>query len=214
MMKPLIVTITGPSCAGKSTLEGHLKKLGFATVVSTTTREPRVGEVNGVNYYFVSDERFEQDYLERKFIERVEFGGSKYGVYASEVERLADLVVPIVIVVDPDGCKQVASFCAKKDWNIHRIFVNNDSQVISRRFLARMRDELLGVKDQASVLARYSERLATMMNVESQWAKNLLTSYDRILHRFLEQDVGPALRGIMLLAQNRGYMATKCIPEF
>lgn len=55
-MKRTLVTLTGPSCTGKSTVARKLVELGFVELISTTTRTPRQGEVEGVHYYFRSKE--------------------------------------------------------------------------------------------------------------------------------------------------------------
>ena len=56
MKKGLLVVVSGPAGSGKGTVNGELiKKEGFAFSVSATTRAPRPGEVDGVNYYFVTE---------------------------------------------------------------------------------------------------------------------------------------------------------------
>lgn len=58
-MKPFIVTITGPSCAGKTTLADQLvKEHDFVRLITTTTRPSRVGERLGVDYHFVTHDEF------------------------------------------------------------------------------------------------------------------------------------------------------------
>jgi guanylate kinase len=57
-MNNTLITLTGPSCAGKTTLEDRLIKAGFDRVISNTTRAPRRGEIDGVHYHFRTPEWF------------------------------------------------------------------------------------------------------------------------------------------------------------
>ena len=89
-MKPIIIAIIGPSCAGKDTLmreiykefcRGEMLELfpDVFYIISTTTRPPRKGEKNHKDYHFISDEKF-QELIDRKcFLEYTEFRGWKYG---------------------------------------------------------------------------------------------------------------------------------------
>jgi len=92
-MRNLII-VTGPSCSGKTTLVGKLQ--GITRVVSTTTRPIREGEVNGVDYHFVTAEEFEK----LKFIERSEVYGNQYGVTVDALEQAEGNVV---IILDVQG---------------------------------------------------------------------------------------------------------------
>ena len=89
-MKPIIIAITGPSCAGKDTLMRQLywefSQMPFLTmlpdvyyIISTTTRPPRKGEENHKDYHFISDEKFQELIDRERFLEYAEFRGWKYG---------------------------------------------------------------------------------------------------------------------------------------
>ena len=89
-MKPIIIAITGPSCAGKDTLERKLywefSQMPFLTmfpdvyhIISTTTRPPRKGEENHKDYHFITDEKFQELIGRQCFLEYAEFRGWKYG---------------------------------------------------------------------------------------------------------------------------------------
>jgi guanylate kinase len=86
--KPLV--LVGPSGAGKSTLVKHLidkapEKLTFS--VSSTTRSPREGEIDGIHYHFVSRESFLADVQQGLFLEHQEVHGNLYGTHFSQVEN-------------------------------------------------------------------------------------------------------------------------------
>ena len=77
MEKGLIIVISGPAGSGKGTVNAHLLKTGdFVYSVSATTRAPRPGEVDGVNYYFVTREDFEKRISEGGMLEHTEYCGN------------------------------------------------------------------------------------------------------------------------------------------
>lgn len=184
----MIITLTGPSCAGKSTLEKALKAKGFAGAISTTTRPRREGEKSGEAYYFVERCMFEEQMLMNKFIEAIEFSGNMYGVEVREVESLLAQGKPVVIVCEPTGQKQIAAYCVERGWSTRAVFVNNPTSVITERFLDRFMSEAsFATDDEAGrLLSIYSSRLATMMTVERRWIAEAYGSdvYDIVLDAF------------------------------
>lgn len=86
-----IIIFAAPSSAGKSTVVQHLlgKRKDLALSVSATTREPRPGEVNGKDYWFLSVADFEKHIAEGNFLEWEEnFPGKYYGTLKSEIDRV------------------------------------------------------------------------------------------------------------------------------
>lgn len=88
--EPLVLLVSGPSGSGKSTLLGRLMqadaRLGFS--VSVTTRAPRVGEVDGRDYHFVSEAEFDRLLAADALLEWAIVYGHRYGTPRSEVARL------------------------------------------------------------------------------------------------------------------------------
>jgi guanylate kinase len=101
-----ILVITGPSGVGKGTLiKGLLQNVpGLELAVSATTRRPREGEVNGVDYHFLSQEDFDRRVAAGEFVEHAEYAGSRYGTLKSELKRPAR---GIVLEIDVQGARQV-----------------------------------------------------------------------------------------------------------
>lgn len=117
--KNIVVMLIGGSGSGKSTLEKKLVDLApnqFKKVVSATTREIRVkdGEEEGVSYYYMSKEQFDNT----EMVERVTFGGNHYGVPKSELETDKDLI----LVVEPHGAQQIIEHI-KNDMNYLVIYM-------------------------------------------------------------------------------------------
>jgi len=108
---PLFVVLAGPTASGKSTLCERLvadASLGFARVVTTTTRKPRPGEVDGVHYHFLSPAVFEEKQRAGEFLEWAwVHGDRRYGTLASSVIEPLERGQALVANVDVQG---VASF--------------------------------------------------------------------------------------------------------
>ena len=81
------IALVGAAASGKDYLRKRFMNRGFVYGVSHTTRPPREGEVNGVDYYFVSDYEFIEMIGQDKFAEWQEFNGWKYGLFKPEFER-------------------------------------------------------------------------------------------------------------------------------
>ncbi len=101
--------ISGCSGVGKGTL---LKKFlennpQIILSVSATTRQPRLGEINGVNYFFVSEEEFETSVKNDEFLEWARFSGNYYGTKKSFVEKTLAKGIDLILEIDVQGAKQV-----------------------------------------------------------------------------------------------------------
>jgi guanylate kinase len=104
-----LFVITGPSGVGKGTLIRHLldRVPDLDLSVSATTRAPRPGERNGVDYHFLSDEEFERLAAAGELLEHATYSGRRYGTPRSEVEpRLRD-GRSVVLEIEVQGARQV-----------------------------------------------------------------------------------------------------------
>lgn len=106
--KGLLVVISGPSGAGKGTIcKALLEKNDFWLSVSATTRNPRVGEVDGTNYYFLSKEEFKNRIKSEGFLEYAEVYGNYYGTPKDSVLSAVDSGKDVVLEIDIQGALQV-----------------------------------------------------------------------------------------------------------
>lgn len=106
-MEGKIIVISAPSGCGKSTIINAIMERGnvdFRFSVSATSRKPREGEVDGVNYYFLTEEEFRQHIEAGDFVEYEEvYPGRFYGTLRSEVERTCREGHNVVLDIDVKG---------------------------------------------------------------------------------------------------------------
>ena len=97
--------VSGPSGAGKNTAIGALiaRVPGLVYSVSHTTRPPRPGEREGVDYYFVSDDAFARMVAAEEFVEHAVYLGDQYGTSRAEMKRLTAQGADVVLNVDVQG---------------------------------------------------------------------------------------------------------------
>jgi guanylate kinase len=104
-----VIVITGPSGVGKGTLIRGLREQipELELSVSATTRAPRPGEENGVDYYFLRDADFDRLLGEGAFVEHASYAGNRYGTLRSELERRIAKGVPVALEIEVQGARQV-----------------------------------------------------------------------------------------------------------
>jgi guanylate kinase len=104
-----VFVITGPSGVGKGTLiRGLLEQVPELELsVSATTRRPRPGEREGVDYHFLTPDQFERHIAEGDFLEHATYSGNRYGSLRSEVQRRLGQGRPVVLEIEVQGARQV-----------------------------------------------------------------------------------------------------------
>lgn len=108
MNKGRLIVFSAPSGCGKGTmLEEILKDKSFAISVSATTRAPREGEKDGVNYHFLTREDFEQRIADGKFIEHAEYCQNLYGTLSSEVDGRLEQGLNVILEIEPQGAMKI-----------------------------------------------------------------------------------------------------------
>jgi guanylate kinase len=105
-----VLVVTGPSGVGKGTLIRTLRERvpGLELSVSATTRAPRPGEEDGVDYHFLSQSEFEERLAAGDFIEHAEYAGNRYGTLRSEIGRAGRTgAKALVLEIEVQGARQV-----------------------------------------------------------------------------------------------------------
>ena len=102
-----LIVFSAPSGSGKTTIVRHLLNatdLPLSFSISATTREPRPGEIDGKDYYFLSVEAFKKRIAEEAFVEWEEvYEGAFYGTLKSEIERIWNAGKSVVFDIDVEG---------------------------------------------------------------------------------------------------------------
>jgi guanylate kinase len=100
----LLVVLSGPSGVGKTSVADRLvRRPGFVRAVTATTRAPRPGETDGVDYHFLTDAEFAKGVAENRFLEHAEVHGRRYGTPKDYVERMLASGAVLLLVIDVQG---------------------------------------------------------------------------------------------------------------
>ncbi len=104
-----VFVITGPSGVGKGTLiRGLMDRVpDLELSVSATTRAPRHGESDGVDYHFLPREEFDRRVAAGDFVEHADYAGRSYGTLRSELEDRVASGIPVVLEIEVQGARQV-----------------------------------------------------------------------------------------------------------
>ncbi|MFG3052969.1 guanylate kinase [Kitasatospora sp. NPDC048239] len=107
--RPRLTVLSGPSGVGKSTVVAHMRKQHPEVwlSVSATTRHPRPGEQNGVQYHFVDNDEFDKLIANGELLEWAVFAGNRYGTPRSAVLEKLERGEPVLLEIDLQGARQV-----------------------------------------------------------------------------------------------------------
>ena len=141
-----LLVVSGPSGVGKSTITNRLRSdERFWISVSVTTRVMRTGEVDGIDYIFVSEDKFNQMIKDNQFLEWADFAGSKYGTPKKAVEEALQDGKNVILEIELNGARQVR----KNSKNAILIFIEPPSwEELTARLINR------GTESEQSTQAR------------------------------------------------------------
>jgi len=141
-----LLVVSGPSGVGKSTITNRLRAdERFWISVSVTTRVMRTGEVDGIDYIFVSEDKFNQMIEDNQFLEWADFAGSKYGTPKKAVEEALQDGKNVILEIELNGARQVR----KNSKNAILIFIEPPSwEELTARLINR------GTESEQSTQAR------------------------------------------------------------
>ena len=149
-----LIIISGPSGSGKTTLSKKIQQSdnSFKISVSHTTRKARPNEVDGVDYHFVTKEKFKELLSKNVFYEYTEIFGNYYGTSKSSVNEIISDKCNVLFDIDWKGAQQLSEF---KELNLLKIFILPPSkEELEKRLIARNQDGKESIKDR---LLAYSE---------------------------------------------------------
>lgn len=130
MVAKQIIVLVGPSGSGKTSIGEELAKKGIPRLITTTTRSPRKGEVDGVDYYF---REFSNEDID-EFIEQTIYNDNRYGLTKAEVQTKLDRFDKVHVSLDQQGAEAV---CEAFPEEAYIVFVSVTEDEMIRRMKRR-----------------------------------------------------------------------------
>ncbi len=156
---PLMIVISGPSGVGKDSVVKRLleKAPSLAFVVTAASRDPRPGEVHGVDYFFIPREEFERKIAAGDFLENAVVYGELKGILKEEVQRKIDSGRDVVMRIDVQG----AATIRQKAPDALLIFLTtNDEEELVQRLTARKTETVEKLRIRIETAKKEMERVS------------------------------------------------------
>mgnify|MGYP001248217885 CR=1 FL=1 len=168
-MTPILITLTGPTCGGKTTIHRQLvDHFNVRPIVSTTTRAPRPGEVDGRDYYFITEAQSHLLEQDGKFAELVTFNDTRYGVTTDEMRRFKGHGLGVVIL-EPNGVRQYRDLSEKWNFRPFNVFVSCHTSVRTARLKQRFSTDLQHGVEVETAVNTLVKRLYSTLTEEQHW---------------------------------------------
>ena len=182
----LLVVLSGPAGSGKSTLVERLigSNAHIRRAVTATTRAPRPGEVQDIDYHFLSREEFERRVAAEEFLEYTIFNGNFYGTPHRELKANIDRGGVVVLVIEVDGAESIKFFFP----NAVFIFIVPPTQeVLRQRLEGRGTESKEDVEKRLVIATREMQRIGEydylIINDDPNHATLDLGAVIRAVHR-------------------------------
>jgi guanylate kinase len=166
----LLLVLSSPSGAGKTTISRALlaRNTNLNVSISVTTREPRPGEVDGKDYYFVSKAKYDEMVKNEELLEHAKVFRNHYGTPLEPVKDALENSQDIIFDIDWQGTQQLKQ---KLDDDIVTVFILPPSkEELERRLRARQQDEeqviVERMKKAADEISHYSEYTYVIINTD------------------------------------------------
>lgn len=164
-MRKLMITLTGPSCSGKTTLQDSLVERYpnlFVRLKSDTTRPRRPGE-DDTEYDFITRDQFRDRMLQGDYLQTVDYSGVLYGTRKSEMKSKLESGKALIRIVEPTGVDQFKVACIELEANLVSVFVMEEMETVLYRWLKRL------ASDKNPDIDFYHRRIITTLDEESNW---------------------------------------------
>lgn len=171
----LIIILNGPSASGKSTiLECLMADPQCSSLlqkpVTATTRKPRPGEVNGIDYWFLTPEEFDGERKRGNIIEAAEYAGANYGSLKSELQRISELGKHAITILEINGVEAMKKVYGQE--RVVGIYIYRDLKEIFEELKKRpigkkeMEERFEKAIEEHSHMARFNNIVYNTGNIE------------------------------------------------
>ena len=157
----MTIVLVGASGVGKSTIENELNNRGYKKIISYTTRQPRIGEVNGKDYYFISNETFYEMLNDGLFAEHEKYSQNRH--YGTLVSDYADTSEKKVVVLTPGGLRQLLKKVPKNQFYTVLVQANLGTRI--KRYINRCGEDF-NYDDMNELYARVNRDFGMFLGIE------------------------------------------------
>lgn len=186
----MIIALLGASGSGKTTIQNALVRHGFEKIVSHTTREPRINEVSGQDYYFTSNTTFEIMVESGLFAEFDEYSQNrKYGTLLADY----DCEVNKIVVLTPNGLRQIKSKFPNE--KIFTVLIKANLGTRVKRYIDRCEVDKFNFDDMNEIFARVNRDFGMFLGLDRE--------VDMIVHNNEGTDVNDLVKEIIRNAKKK-----------